>query len=169
MNKKIERLNGVPENEAEALLLDCCGSRMWARTIAKARPFDDFRELCGKAEEIWNRLAEEDWLEAFTAHPKIGSRKRASSQQDRAAGWSKNEQSGTAAASNTVLSELEKANRLYERKFGYIFIVCATGKNADEMLELARDRLKNAPDIELEIAASEQNKITQIRLEKLFG
>jgi OHCU decarboxylase len=134
-----------------------------------SRPFDDFGHLAEKAEEIWNGLAAEDWLEAFAAHPKIGSKKSAPSQKERAAGWSKYEQSGSAAASETVLSELEEANRLYERRFGYIFIVCATGKSADEMLGRARERLKNMPDSELVIAGSEQNKITRIRLEKLFG
>ncbi len=168
MTKKIERLNSASKDEAEALLLDCCGSRRWARTVAESRPFEDFPELDKKAEEIWNRLACDDWLEAFAAHPKIGSRKPAPAQQERAAGWSKNEQSGTTGASDAVLSDLDEINRLYKRKFGYIFIVCATGKAADEMLGLARDRLNNGPDTELKIAVSEQSKITRIRLERLF-
>ncbi len=169
MNRKIERLNIATPEEAEALLLDCCGSRRWAQIMAESRPFDDFRQLDQRAEHIWSGLTDEDRLEAFGAHPKIGSRKGAPTQQERAAAWSEKEQGGTYTASKRVLSDLEETNRLYERKFGYIFIVCATGKTADEMLGIARERLKNDPASEMKIAASEQNKITRIRLEKLFG
>ena len=137
--------------------------------MAETRPFTDFGELTNKADEIWKALDPKDWLEAFAAHPKIGSSKAAPSQKARAADWSKNEQSGTATASDLVLSDLEETNRLYAEKFGYIFIVCASGKSAEEMLGLAKRRLDNDPASELAIAADEQAKITRLRLEKLFG
>lgn len=168
MNKELEKLNNIPREIAKSKFLDCCGSHRWARKMTEARPFADVSALIEQAEQIWWNLGTKDWLEAFAAHPKIGERKAAPLQQAQSAEWSKGEQSGTQTATESVLNELTDANRLYEKKFGFIFIVCATGKSAEEMLEICRARLKNETEAEIRIAAEEQRKITKIRLKKLL-
>ena len=168
MNEGLEKLNRAAQETAETQFLNCCGSQKWARMMADARPFANVSVLLEKAEQIWHSLQPEDWLEAFAAHPKIGERKAAPKQQAQSAGWSQTEQSGTRAAAESVLDALAEANRLYEKNFGFIFIVCATGKSAEEMLEICRKRLNNDADAEIRIAAEEQRKITEIRLKKLL-
>jgi OHCU decarboxylase len=165
----LARLNSLDAAEAETELLKCCGANAWARSLAARRPFDGARELLAAAEEIWWRLSERDWLEAFAAHPRIGGHGAAArAQHPQAAGWSEQEQAGARDAAQATLDELAAANRAYEEKFGHIYIVCATGKSADEMLALLRARLSNDADIELRNAAAEQQKITMLRLEKLL-
>jgi OHCU decarboxylase len=168
MSEKLEQLNKAAKETAETDFLNCCGSQTWARKMAKARPFADVAALIKQAEQIWLNLESQDWLEAFAAHPKIGAKKAVLQQSAQAAEWSESEQSGTQTAADSLRTELEKANRLYEEKFGFIFIVCATGKSAEEMLDLCRRRLNNDADSELRIAADEQRKITEIRLKKLL-
>ncbi len=169
VNEALEQLNQAPPEIAESQFLDCCGSQRWARKMTEARPFETVAVLIEQAEQIWWNLAAEDWLEAFAAHPKIGARKAAPTQQAQSARWSHGEQAGTHTAALSVLDELVEANRLYDEKFGYIFIVCATGKSADEMLGICRQRLSNKADRELRIATEEQSKITEIRLKKLLS
>ena len=168
MSETLEQLNKATHAAAEARFRDCCGSAVWARRMAEARPFADVAALLRQAEQIWQNLEAQDRLEAFTAHPKIGARRAAPKQQAQSAEWSYGEQSGTHAAADSVLDALAEANRLYEEKFGFIFIVCATGKSAEEMLADCQQRLNNAADVELCIAADEQRKITEIRLKKLL-
>ena len=136
--------------------------------MTEARPFANVDAVLNRAEQIWLNLESDDWLEAFAAHPKIGAKKAVSQQSAQAAEWSNAEQSGTQNAADSLRDELEKANRLYEEKFGFIFIVCATGKSAAEMLDFCRHRLKNDADAEIRIAADEQRKITEIRLKKFL-
>ncbi|OGG55537.1 MAG: OHCU decarboxylase [Candidatus Handelsmanbacteria bacterium RIFCSPLOWO2_12_FULL_64_10] len=143
----------------EAALLGCCASRAWATAMAK-RTFATREALLAAAEEAWFSLGPSDRLEAFAGHPKIGDRA--------AAGSASEEQSGAREASEETRRVLEAANRRYERKFGFIFIVCATGKSAEEMLDILKSRLENGPDVEMENAAVEQNKITRIRLERIL-
>lgn len=169
MNEALERLNDADSETAEADFLSCCGSKRWARMMTGARPFADVAALLEQSEKIWRSLAAQDWLEAFAAHPKIGEQRAAPKQSTQSAAWSQTEQSGVNAASVDVREALREANRLYERKFGYIFIVCATGKSAAEMLEICLQRLRNDADAELRIAAEEQRKITEIRLKKLLA
>lgn len=130
-------------------------------------PADDMVELLEDAEEQWWLCSEDDWKEAFRHHPKIGDldslRKKFSSDQ-----WAAGEQGAVAAAAAATLEALAEGNRLYEEKFGYIFIVCASGKTAEEMLEMLKERLQNTPEEEIKIAADEQNKITKLRIEKLL-
>ena len=164
----LELLNHSSSAAAEFALLNCCGSRRWAQKMAEACPFADVSDLLKQADEIWQNLEAEDWLEAFAAHPKIGAKKGVSHQTEQSAEWSKGEQSGTQSATDSVKAELEEYNRLYENKFGFIFIVCATGKCAEEMLEICRRRLNNDVETEIRIAAEEQRKITEIRLKKLL-
>jgi OHCU decarboxylase len=168
VNKLLVELNTAPQETANSALLSCCGSRRWANKMAEARPFADVSDLLYRAEEIWQNLDVQDWLEAFAAHPKIGAKKAVPHQTAQSADWSKSEQSGMENAADTVRTELENANRLYENKFGFIFIVCATGKSAEEMLSLCRQRLDNLQDEEIKTAADEQRKITEIRLKKLL-
>lgn len=132
------------------------------------RPFVLLEDLFEKAENIWFALSIADQLEAFAAHPKIGSSKPAATQKKRAAEWSSGEQSGMDDAENDVREQLADANRLYQDKFGFIFIVCASGKLADEMLAICRARFGNSVETEFRIAAEEQHKITEIRLNKLL-
>jgi OHCU decarboxylase len=169
MNEKLEQLNKAVKETVEADFLNCCGSQSWARMMTAARPFADVAILLKQAEQIWQNLESEDWLEAFAAHPKIGERQAAPKQQAQSARWSHGEQSGANAADDSVLNSLAEANRLYEKKFGFIFIVCATGKSAEEMLDICRRRLNNDADSEIRIAADEQRKITEIRLKKLLN
>jgi len=162
----LESLNKEPKPAAVEALLRCCGSRRWAEKMAEARPFSDENALFLAADRIWNGLTKEDWLEAFSHHPKIGQapEKKHSS----TASWAKDEQAGTKSASASVLDELAALNREYDKKFGHVYLICATGKTADEMLGILKSRLGNRPEAELKIAAGEQAKITRIRLEKLL-
>ena len=166
--KNLGWLNALSAEEAGSVFLDCCGSTEWARQMTASRPFMTVDSLFERAERIWFDLSVADHLEAFAAHPAIGSSKAAATQQARAADWSAGEQSGVNAAGEQIKSDLAEANRLYRDKFGFIFIVCATGKTAEEMLSISRARLGNSVETELSIAAEEQNKITEIRLKKLL-
>ncbi len=165
--RDLEELNAASDLEAHAAFLQCCGSTKWARRMVERRPFKDRSELFVTADAVWKALETDDWLEAFAAHPKIGEEK--SSDSSHASRWATEEQSGARLAEQETLEELADANREYERHFGYIFIVCATGKSADEMLGLLRSRLANDPFTELPVAAEEQRRITRLRLEKLLS
>lgn len=167
MSERLKKLNCTAPEVVEADFLNCCGSKEWARKMIAARPFETVAALIEKAEGIWRSLEKNDWLEAFAAHPKIGAKVH-SPQSSQFAQWSHNEQSGARGAAHSTRSELAEANRLYEDKFGFIFIVCATGKSAQEMLGICRARLGNDANREIFIAADEQRKITEIRLRKLL-
>jgi OHCU decarboxylase len=166
--KNLEQLNKLPKDKAEVTFRDCCGSSEWARLMAEARPFEMIENLYQRADSIWFSLSSVDHLEAFAAHPKIGSKKAAPKQQAKSAKWSSDEQSGMKTADDEIKNGLAEANHLYLEKFGFIFIVCATGKSAQEMLAICRARLRNSLSTELQIAAQEQSKITEIRLNKLL-
>jgi len=160
----LNELNALPRYRAEGELIRCCGSQAWTRSMAGRRPFVSFDRLLKAASEVWWRLDHTDWMEAFRAHPQIGQRPTASQFHV----WPAKEQSGMDRAGIAVASALEEGNREYLAKFGYIFIVCATGKSAGEMLGILLSRLLNPPEEELRIAAEEQNKIISLRLEKLL-
>jgi len=132
-------------------------------------PFTSVAELLSIADRVWWSLSEADWQEAFRAHPRIGEKKAAAAQSNAAKRWSAQEQSGMAAAAAETIRELAERNREYEQRFGFIFIVCATGKSSDEMLAIINQRIKNDPATELSAAAEEQRKITRLRLEKLLA
>jgi allantoicase len=164
----LAKLNALPEKKARAALLACCGSRAWAQGMAAARPFSSAAELLESADRIWSGLDKKEWLAAFRHHPRIGQRKAAAKQSAQARRWSAKEQSTAAKAPAEVLAELAKANRAYEARFGYIFLVCAAGKSSEEILVMLRQRLTNDSDAELRTAAEEQRKITRRRLEELI-
>ena len=168
MKQSLDRLNELSADDAAAEFLKCCGSTAWAKAMSDARPFSNSDELSFKADEIWWNLDEEDWLEAFRAHPKIGEKKAAAVQSAEAQRWSAQEQSETGRAAAETKAAMAEGNREYEQRFGFIFIICATGKSAEEILAALNGRLNNNPETELRAAAEEQRKITQIRLQKLL-
>jgi allantoicase len=166
---EVSNLNALSNKAATAALLDCCGSSEWVRRMLARRPFASAHEVLEAAEQIWNGLARKDWLEAFKHHPRIGERKAERKQSGKAKAWSAGEQAAAESAPIDAKAALIEANRAYEEKFEYIFIVCASGKTTDEILVLLKDRLVNDPAAELPAAAEEQRKITRLRLEKLLA
>lgn len=164
----MKELNSLGDEEAVAKLAICCGSSAWTKRMAESRPFSERDDLFQTAANIWFSLERNDWLEAFSHHPKIGDMETLRTKFQETRTLSESEQSGVKEVSEEVLQQLAEGNRLYEEKFGYIFIVCATGKTAQEMLTLLEERLMNNPEKEMVIAAREQNKITTLRLEKLI-
>ncbi len=164
----LHELNILPQPQLKEELLKCCGSATWVKMMMAYFPADDLVEILEDAEEMWYACSKEDWKEAFTHHPKIGDVESLTKKFASTAEWASGEQSSVNVASKETIEALAEGNRLYEEKFGYIFIVCATGKSADEMLDLLQSRLKNSPNEEIQIAADEQNMITKLRLEKLL-
>jgi 2-oxo-4-hydroxy-4-carboxy-5-ureidoimidazoline decarboxylase len=158
-------LNLLSRSDAQTELLKCCGSGAWAHQMTESRPFPNERALLEESDRIWSSLPRKDWLEAFSHHPRIGE-KQLRERFAATASWATQEQQGTQGASGQVLAELATGNEQYERQFGFVFLICATGKSADEMLKAQRARMGNDPDTEIRIAAEEQAKITRIRLEK---
>jgi 2-oxo-4-hydroxy-4-carboxy-5-ureidoimidazoline decarboxylase len=164
----LHELNILPEQQLIEELAKCCGSSSWVNRMLSFVPADDMIELLEDAEEQWWQCSEQDWKEAFGHHPKIGDVESLTKKFASTAEWASAEQSGVTVASNGTIEALAEGNRLYEEKFGYIFIVCASGKTADEMLVMLQTRLENDPEEEIKIAADEQNKITKLRIEKLL-
>jgi len=163
-----QHLNSLPAADVQTELLKCCGSRQWAEGMIAQLPFEDVDDLIAKADRVWWSLDQGDWLEAFRSHPKIGEKRAAAATSEQSKRWSKAEQSGVNGAAAQTLQALADLNKEYETKFGYIFIVCASGKSSEEVLAILRNRLGNNPDEELRIAAAEQAKITRLRLQKLL-
>ena len=154
-------LNSLPVGAARRALETCCGSQRWAAAVASRRPFKSVEQLQTIAEEEWRALGYHDWIEAFSHHPRIGDRT--------ATGTAATEQSGTASAPAPMLRELERLNRLYEEKFGFVFLIFASGKSAEEMLDALAHRILNRRDVEMQNAVSEQAKITRLRIERLLS
>ncbi len=165
----LELINALTDDEAHESFKRCCGSTRWSEEMARARPFESEAALMETAERIWWRLANDDWLEAFGAHPRIGDIDALRTKFASTAAWASREQAGVDRAAEHVLNHLAIGNRQYEARFGYTFIVCATGKSAEEMLELLRERLSSDTEAEIKIAAAEQMKITRIRLERIVA
>ncbi|GAC1592604.1 MAG: 2-oxo-4-hydroxy-4-carboxy-5-ureidoimidazoline decarboxylase [Hymenobacter sp.] len=166
----LAELNRLPRPALAEALQKCCGSTAWVENMHAAFPVSDVETLMDEANTQWNKLSEADWREAFTHHPKIGGdveglRAKFASTST----WAEGEQASVKQASPATLAALAAHNEDYERRFGYIFIVCATGKTADELLALLQARLSNQPEEEIRIAAAEQNKITRLRLEKILA
>ena len=143
----------------------CCGARRWAAAMVALRPLKSVGELSTAADRIWGTMEQADWMEAFACHPRIGERKAAHASRKSAA-WSQQEQSSAETAAARVLDELADGNALYEQRFGFTYIVCATGKSAEEMLAILNRRLSSDRSDELREAAEQQRQITQIRLRK---
>ena len=165
----VASFDALPAHEAAALLETCCGSTAWVQGMVVRRPFGTLHVLLHTADELWWSLRPEDWREAFDHHPRIGEEAAAVPQGAQAREWSSGEQRGASMASSDVRQALVQGNRAYERRFGRIYLVCASGKSADELLAMLRSRLTNDAATELRVAAGEQAKITRLRLQKMFG
>ena len=164
----LAHLNALAEADARQLLERCCGASRWVEGMLRARPFASAGALLAQADEVWHALSASDYLEAFGHHPEIGAdleqlRKKFA----HTAELSLAEQAGAAGASEATLLALRRGNQAYRERFGYSFIVCATGKSAQEMLALLEQRLPGSAAAELALAAAEQAKITRLRLEKI--
>jgi 2-oxo-4-hydroxy-4-carboxy-5-ureidoimidazoline decarboxylase len=168
MNSILAAWNQAGEVAALEAMTACCGASRWAAAMVALRPVGSVRELSESADRVWQSMQEPDWLEAFACHPSIGERIAAPAIHagGQSAAWSKQEQSRTSTAGERLLAELAEGNKLYEERFGFTFIVCATGKSAEQMLAILKQRLAGSRDTELREAAEQQRQIMQIRLGK---
>ena len=165
----LERINQLRPEHARKALLYCCGSIAWADQMILKRPFAEDGKLFASADEIWTRLDPKEWLRAIRHHPPIGRKRGNSKQSGTAREWSAREQSLAQASSAETLVVLNAANQAYRATFGYVFLISASGKSADEILQSLRQRLANDPETELRVAADEMRKIMRLRLEKLLN
>ena len=165
----LDWLNALSSEAAREELLKCCGATRWTTAVEQGRPYASLEQLLTRGSEVWWSLDRSDWLEAFRSHPKIGEKKAVTAQTQQEQSWSSQEQSATHSASTDTVARLARGNQDYEAKFGFIFIVCASGKSSDEMFAILNDRLSNDAEAELKAAAQEQQKITRLRLEKLLS
>lgn len=165
MNATLAAWNAADEAEALEAMLACCGARRWAAAMVALRPIHGVAELSAAADREWGKMEEPDWMQAFACHPRIGERKAAHASA-KSESWSSKEQVSTASAAERVMAELAIGNAEYERRFGFTYIVCATGKSAEEMLAILKRRLSRDRPSELREAAEQQRQITQIRLGK---
>ncbi len=164
----LQWLNTAPDDTLRAALTRCCGAARWVEGMLSARPFHSLDHLLGAADHVWWHLGDGDWLAAFDHHPRIGANIDALREKFAAtAGWSAGEQQSVASASEETLQAPADGNRAYEARYGHIFIVCASGLTAAEMLQRLQARMDKPSDAELRIAAGEQCKITALRLHKL--
>ena len=168
MTLTLAQLDTIPEAEAAFKLAACCGSSKWVEGMVARRPFGSREKLLAAADEIALTLLPSDWMEAFAHHPRIGETQSGSIVSATAAAWSKGEQTAASRATQDTRAALIEANADYERRFGFIFIIFAKARSADEILSALRERLANEPDAEIFIAAREQKQITLLRLEKLI-
>jgi 2-oxo-4-hydroxy-4-carboxy-5-ureidoimidazoline decarboxylase len=165
LNPTLAAWNATDENAAREAMISCCGAKRWAEEMVALRPFKSVPELSEAADRVWCTMQEADWMEAFACHPRIGERKVAHASAQSVA-WSKQEQSRTGSAGEDVMAKIAEGNRQYEEQFGFTYIVCATGKSAEEMLAILKRRLGATREAELREAAEQQRQILQIRLGK---
>lgn len=166
MNATLAAWNAASETEARNAMLACCGTKRWADAMVALRPIASVAVLSEEADRVWSTMQEADWLEAFACHPRIGERKVSAHAGAQSAAWSRAEQAQTNSASEDVLAEIAAGNQQYEERFGFTYIVCATGKSAEEILAILKRRLASTRDAELREAAEMQRQIMQIRLGK---
>ena len=164
----LTQLNTLNVEEAKHGFMQCCTSSAWVNAMVQARPFADIKALSHKADLVWEKLTEADYLEAFEGHPQIGNVDTLRAKYANTKALASGEQSSVNDAPEQVIAALAKGNADYLDKFGFIFIVCATGKSAEQMLALLQARLPNDKTTELLNAAEEQRKIFHLRLEKLL-
>jgi len=165
----LEEFNTLPPEELRKQLFNCCASVTWVEHMATLAPFTGLDHLLNMAERCWHKCSEGDWLDAFSSHPRLGDIKSLREKFQNTAEMAEEEQAGAVGASPEVLEELALGNEAYEKKFGFIYILNATGKTAKVMLSILRIRLNNDLDTEKIMAMVEQNKITKIRLGKLVA
>ncbi|HKY60677.1 MAG TPA: 2-oxo-4-hydroxy-4-carboxy-5-ureidoimidazoline decarboxylase [Gemmatimonadota bacterium] len=165
----IEDLDAAPRAEAVERLRDCCGSERWANAVADRRPFGDLDRLLAAAEAAWAGLGPADWREAIEHHPRLGGSDLMGPRFDATRSLSEHEQAGVLDAPETTRRALADAQREYEERFGYIFLIRASGRSATEILSRLERRMANDPETELAVAAGELREIARLRLERLFG
>jgi len=165
MNAVLAHWNACSESDAIEAMLVCCGARRWAQAMVAARPIAAVAALSETADKVWATMSEQDWLEAFSCHPRIGERKTSHASPQSGA-WSQQEQFAVAAGQQRTLDALARGNAEYEDCFGFTYIVCATGKSGEEMLAILTRRLTNSREVELLEASEQQRQILQIRLGK---
>lgn len=166
----LSELNSCSVDQFKEELFRCCSSKRFVNELTVLRPFKTQIDLEEKASTIWNSLKKEDWLEAFSHHPQIGGDLNKLKEKFQSTkSWSKGEQSGVEEATENTLKELSEYNLEYQKKFGFVFLICATGKTADEMLQFLKERINNTMEQELQNASIEQEKIIKIRINKLLG
>jgi 2-oxo-4-hydroxy-4-carboxy-5-ureidoimidazoline decarboxylase len=166
MSAILRSWNRLASDAAAAIILPCCSSHAWADTLARSRPLLQETELLATSDAIWMKLERKDWDEAFSSHPRIGEKKIPVSATKVSADGSLHEQSGVTDSDQNVQEQLKRGNTAYEEKFGRTYIVCATGKSAEQMLTILLRRLKNDEEQELREAVEQQRQITQLRLKK---
>jgi 2-oxo-4-hydroxy-4-carboxy-5-ureidoimidazoline decarboxylase len=164
MNKVLTRWNSLDLATAARQALPCCGSQAWATALAAARPIEDEESLIAKSSSIWLSLPEDAWREAFDSHPRIGQNHAQAHATEQSLRWSTQEQRAALTKDEAAKLALEDANRRYEKRFGRIFIVCASGKTSAEILTILEARMQNDDATELREAAEQQRQITQLRL-----
>jgi 2-oxo-4-hydroxy-4-carboxy-5-ureidoimidazoline decarboxylase len=163
----LARLNASARGEAAETLFRCCGSTRWVERMLERRPFASMREVHAAAEAAWSGLDRADYLEAFAHHPRLGADPARFRGRFANADLSAQEQAEVALADEATLETLRAGNSAYEARFGFVFLVCATGKSARDVLTLLEQRMGNDSETELGVAAAEQARITHLRLEKL--
>jgi len=168
MTMTVAQLDTIPDTEAAFKLAACCGSAKWVAEMVRRRPYLTRAHVLSAADEVADGLQEEDWMEAFSHHPRIGEGKAAARASSAAEAWSNSEQAPVTRVSGAVRSALVEGNLEYERRFGLIFIISADGRDPDEILSALLARLENTREEEMVIAVREQRKIMRLRLEKLI-
>lgn len=163
----LDTLNTIDKAQAYQIFEACCCAPNWVEEMVACRPFPDQQTLLAQATRIWQNLNEQDYLAAFLGHPQIGDLSTLKAKYTNTSDTAGQEQSGMSVAQTSVIEQMLLLNKAYLEKFGFIFIVFASGKSADQMLDLIRARIHNDRHTELTIAAGEQAKITANRLEKL--
>jgi 2-oxo-4-hydroxy-4-carboxy-5-ureidoimidazoline decarboxylase len=164
----LDRLNALPLKDAAEQLRDCCGSSRWVEAMLARRPFESADDLLAAAEGAWRATGPEDWDEAFSHHPRIGERHAAAPVSATARAWSAGEQGAAGDAGAAARAALAEANEAYERRFGRIYLVCAAGRRAEDLLADIESRMRNDPERERAVAMDEQRKITRLRLRALI-
>ena len=161
--------NSLPDDEARCLLKQCCEAKRWIALMSDSRPFSSRQAIREAATKHWQTMEKRDVLEAFAGHPKIGDLDSLRKKFASTAHLAGNEQAGTQQASESCLHDLKQWNQAYEEKFGYIFIICASGLSAQTMLDALKQRFTNEPERELAIAKGEQEKILLLRLTSMVA
>jgi len=169
VNKVLRRWNGAAPADAVREIMACCGATTWGEKLVDRRPFLNEASLLAASDEVWLSLPPANWLEAFHSHPRIGEPSAKAPRTIQSASWSRQEQGKVTDADEENKAALAVANRVYEEKFGHIFIVCATGKSAGEILAILHRRMQNEEETELREAAEQQRQITQLRLKRWLG
>lgn len=166
MNPVLAKWNALDAESAAREVVPCCGSSAWAAQLAAKRPIADEPSLLETSNTIWFSLPEEAWQQAFDSHPRIGQKHAQTQATEESLRWSAQEQHAAVSEDAAPKLALEQANHRYEQRFGRIFIVCATGKTAREILSILEQRMTNDPSTELREAAEQQRQITELRLRR---